>query len=224
MNPAIKAGIARSVGETWEDVLEYYSVSILIPSWFTPTYSVGQFNADRGETDFAYRLGKIFYQGSIYHAAGGIASGSEGVGRVPRNFHRARHYFEKIARNVWPRDPQNPLQHAAATPKEEGVQIGYAAASAAYLGRMYLRGEGVRQDPIMARMWFERGSAAGDRECHNGLGVIWRDGLVHGQTNEKRALAFFNAAAAQELAEAQVNLGKFNYSEFHRLFSAFDQV
>jgi SEL1 protein len=78
---------------------------------------------------------------------------------------------------------------------------------------MYLRGEGVRQDAAMARMWFERGLAAGDRECHNGLGVIWRDGLVHDQTNEKKALAHFNAAAAQELAEAQVNLGKYHYSE-----------
>lgn len=28
MRPAIKAGNARAVGETWEDVLEYYSVSI----------------------------------------------------------------------------------------------------------------------------------------------------------------------------------------------------
>jgi SEL1 protein len=32
LNPAIKAGIARSVGETWEDVLEYYSVSDSIAS------------------------------------------------------------------------------------------------------------------------------------------------------------------------------------------------
>ena len=76
----------------------------------------------------------------------------------------------------------------------------------------------------MARMWFERGSSAGDRECHNGLGVIWRDGLVLGQTNEKKALAFFNAAAAQELAEAQVNLGKYYYSAYPRLFKNFVQL
>jgi hypothetical protein len=29
--PAIKAGLARAAGETWEDVLEYYSVCILFP-------------------------------------------------------------------------------------------------------------------------------------------------------------------------------------------------
>jgi hypothetical protein len=28
LKPAIKAGIALAVGETWDDVLEYYSVSI----------------------------------------------------------------------------------------------------------------------------------------------------------------------------------------------------
>ncbi|THG93907.1 hypothetical protein EW145_g8259, partial [Phellinidium pouzarii] len=56
----VKAASARQAGETWEDVLEYY-----------------MFNADRGEIDFAYRLGKIFYQGSIYAVQGGAASGGE---------------------------------------------------------------------------------------------------------------------------------------------------
>lgn len=28
LKPAIKAGVARAVGETWEDVLEYYLVSL----------------------------------------------------------------------------------------------------------------------------------------------------------------------------------------------------
>lgn len=71
----------------------------------------------------------------------------------------------------------------------------------------------------MARMWFERGAEAGDRECHNGLGVIWRDGLVQGRTDEQKAFSFFNAAAGQELAEAQVNLGKHHFSEFLLLFA-----
>jgi SEL1 protein len=168
---------------------------------------VQQFNADRGETDFAYRLGKIFYQGSIYASAGGIASGSEGVGSVPRDFQRARYYFSRIARQVWPRDPTNPLNYAP-THKDEGN-----TASAAYLGRMYLRGEGVKADAAMAKMWFERGAEHGDRECHNGLGIIWRDGLVQGKTDIKKSVAYFTAAAGQELAEAQVNMGKYHYCE-----------
>ncbi|KAF8070762.1 hypothetical protein FPV67DRAFT_1488642 [Lyophyllum atratum] len=193
--PAIKAGMARDAGETWEDVLEYYL-----------------FNADRGETDFAYRLGKIFYQGSIYGSPGGIGSGSEGVGAVPRNYGYARHYFLEIARQVWPRDPPNPLQYKPTPLKDDQGPVGYAAASAGYLGRMYLRGEGVKADPATAKMWFERGAEHGDRESHNGLGIIHRDGLVPGlKADVKKANAHFGAAAEQELAEAHVNLGKFYY-------------
>ncbi|TFK74016.1 HCP-like protein [Pluteus cervinus] len=195
--PAIKAGLARTAGETWEDVLEYYL-----------------FNADRGETDFAYRLGKIYYQGSIYASPGGIASGSEGVGAIPRNYQRALHYFLSIARQVWPRDPLNPLQYQhTKLNREEGGPVGYAAASAAYIGRMYLRGEGVKQDVATAKMWFERGMEQGDRECQNSLGIIYRDGLLPGSKPDlKTALTYFTAAAAQELAEAEVNLAKYHYS------------
>ncbi|TRM69138.1 hypothetical protein BD626DRAFT_6549 [Schizophyllum amplum] len=193
--PAIKAGIARNAGETWADVLEYYL-----------------FNADRGETDFAYRLGKIFYQGSIYVSPGGISSGSEGVGAVPRDYERARYYFLLIARQVWPRDP-NPLHAAAANQmKEEGGPIGYAAAAAGYLGRMYLRGEGVKADMALAKMWFQRGADHGDRECHNGLGIMYREGLVPGaKADMKKALAHFTVAAGQELAEAQVHIGRYHF-------------
>jgi SEL1 protein len=212
--PAVKAGLARAAGETWEDVLEYYLVRIFFWNNIRLSLLKFQFNADRGETDFAYRLGKIFYQGSIYVSPGGIASGSEGVGSVPRDFHRARFYFNRIARQVWPRDPPNPLHYSPSAHKDEsGSGHGYAAASAAYLGRMYLRGEGVKADAATAKMWFERGVEYGDRECHNGLGIIWRDGLVGGKVDLQKALSHFDAAAGQELAEAQVNLGKYHYSK-----------
>lgn len=166
-----------------------------------------KFNADRGEIDFAYRLGKIFYQGSIYPSPGGIASGSEGVGAVPRNYARAFHYFLQIARQVWPHDPPHAVQS-----KEDRKPVGYAAASAGYLGRMYLRGEGVKTDYAIAKMWFERGADQGDRECHNGLGIMYRDGLGV-KSSAQLALVHFTAAAGQDLAEAQVNLGKHHYSE-----------
>ncbi|KAJ2916794.1 hypothetical protein MD484_g3661, partial [Candolleomyces efflorescens] len=193
LRPAIKAGVARAAGETWEDVLEYYL-----------------FNADRGEIDFAYRLGKIFYQGSIYASVGGIASGSEGVGAIPRNFKLARHYFTKIARQVWPHDPPSQM---SVKDSENNKPVGYAAASAAYLGRMYLRGEGVKADPVIAKAWFERGAEHGDRECRNGLGIIYRDGLVPGSRPDlKQALKYFDASAGQDLAEAQVNLAKHYYN------------
>lgn len=65
----------------------------------------------------------------------------------------------------------------------------------------------------MAMMWFERGAEFEDRECHNLLGVMWRDGLVSGRQDMKTALVHFTRAAGQELAEAHVNLGKYNYCE-----------
>jgi len=77
---------------------------------------------------------------------------------------------------------------------------------------MYLRGEGVKTDYVMAKAWFERGAEFGDRECHNGLGIIYRDGLGT-KVDNKFSLAHFTAAAGQELAEAQVNIGKYHYCE-----------
>jgi SEL1 protein len=180
-----------------------------------------QFNADRREIEFAYRLGKIFYQGSIYSSRGGIASGSEGVGAVPRDFERARHYFLLIARLVWPRDPINPLQYTPSTtpPKDDNAPVAYAASSAAFLGRMYLRGEGVKADPAMAKMWFERGNEHGDRECQNGLGIIWRDGLVPSlKADVEKAMVYFSAAAGQELAEAQINVAKLYFGKWFMIF------
>lgn len=163
--------------------------------------------------DFAYRLGKIFYQGSIYPSPGGIASGSEGVGAIPRNYGRARYYFLQIARQVWPQDPPNVVQV-----KDENRPVGHAAASAGYLGRMYLRGEGVKQDFAIAKMWFERGASHGDRECHNGLGIIYRDGLGV-KANIQVAMSHFLSAAGQDLAEAQVNVAKYHYSELLSLMA-----
>lgn len=192
--PAVKAGSARAVGETWEDVVEYY-----------------KFMSDRGETDFAYRLAKIFYQGSIYAVSGGIASGAEGVGAVPRNFKSAHAYFLHIARIVWPHDPPH-VNAGVSKEKEEGVPVGYAASSCGYLGRMYMRGEGVKKDFKKAKLWFERGANLGDKESRNGLAIILRDGLV-GKPEVNAANTMFAAAAAQDLAESHVNLGKNAFCE-----------
>jgi len=64
----------------------------------------------------------------------------------------------------------------------------------------------------MAKAWFERGAEQGDRECLNGLGIMYRDGLIPGvKADMTAALSHFNAAAGQELAEAQVNIGKYHF-------------
>jgi SEL1 protein len=75
---------------------------------------------------------------------------------------------------------------------------------------MYLRGEGVKVDHSLAKAWFERGAENGDRESINALGIMYRDGLGV-KADHSKALAYFNHAAGQELAEAQVNVGKHHY-------------
>jgi SEL1 protein len=124
------------------------------------------------------------------------------------------HYFLRIARQVWPRDPANPREPQKSSKESGAPHSGYAALAAGYLGRMFLRGEGVKQDAVMAKMWFDRGAEYGEKESHNGLGIIWRDGLVDGKKDLKKAMSHFQAAASQELAEAQVQLGKYYYREY----------
>ncbi|TFL07178.1 hypothetical protein BDV98DRAFT_557395 [Pterulicium gracile] len=207
---SVKAGAARDAGETWEDILEYYI-----------------FNANRGEDDFAWRLGKIFYQGSIYPAPGGIASGSEGVAAVKQDYALARYYFDKVVRKHWSKEPATPGSWTPPPLKDQQdpttkQRVAWASSAAGYLGRMYLRGEGVKQDFAVAKLWFERGAQHGDREAQNGLGIIWRDGLVtvggksavmgKGKVDISRAVTYFTSSAKQELAEANVNLGKIHYN------------
>ena len=74
----------------------------------------------------------------------------------------------------------------------------------------------MKQDFKLAKMWFERGAVYGEKESHNGLGIILRDGLVDGHKDVKQALLHCGIAAGQELAEAQVNLGKHHYSKLVR--------
>lgn len=53
----------------------------------------------------------------------------------------------------------------------------------------------------------------GDREALNGLGIIHRDGLLV-PTDKQKAFHYFQAAASQDLAEAQVNLAKLHLGEW----------
>ncbi|GAA5955010.1 hypothetical protein JCM21900_002759 [Sporobolomyces salmonicolor] len=154
-----------------------------------------------------------------------------------RDFGRASKWFLRLARKYWPADPReatwNPVWGklgASVSPKTgEQPKVGYydpakdrrndkaddqtamvAGLAAGYLGRMYLRGEGVNVNYAKAFLWFKRGTTQGDRESNNGLGIMYRDGLGV-ERNLKTATMLFHAAAQQDLAEAQVNLGKYYF-------------
>ena len=145
----------------------------------------------------------------MYNTPGGISAGVEGVAAVPRDFGQSRTYFLKVARRIWPRDnPSKP--HFSKVPDVDPADFYFAVLSAHFLGRMHLRGEGVRQDIKVAKMWFERAAKEGDRESLNALGIISRDGLLDGKPKED-AIVQFGRAAAQDLPEALVNVGKKYY-------------
>ena len=141
-----------------------------------------------------------------------MSAGAEGASALPKDFDAAWTYFLKVARKVWTRD--NPSKHQQYRKQNvESTDLYYAVHAAFYLGRMHLRGEGVRQDVKTARMWFERGAGEGDKESLNALGIIHRDGLLDGNAREDAALVQFGRAAAAELPEALVNMGKIYYRE-----------
>lgn len=149
----------------------------------------------------------------MYNTPGGISAGVEGVAAVPRDFGQSRSYFLKVARRVWPRD--NPSKPKLFKVDDiDPTDFYFAVLSAHFLGRMHLRGEGVRPDVKVAKMWLERAAAEGDKESLNTLGIIYRDGLLDGKPREEQAIVQFSRAAAQDLPEALVNMGKYYYSAF----------
>ncbi|CAG7854812.1 SubName: Full=Related to Sel-1 homolog {ECO:0000313/EMBL:CCA68700.1} [Serendipita indica DSM 11827] len=191
--PIIKAAQALKTGERWDEVIEYW-----------------RFHADRGDIEAAYRLGKIYYHGGMYVTPGGISAGVEGIATVQKDFVQSRSYFFKVARKVWPRDnPANVNQFKATD--VDPTDMYFAILSAHFIGRMHLRGEGIRQDIKIAKMWFERGALEGDKESLNALGIIYRDGLLDGKEKNDKAIVYFSRAAAQDLPEALVNMGKIYY-------------
>ena len=81
-----------------------------------------------------------------------------------------------------------------------------ATKAAGYLGRMFLRGEGVEQNLEKAHVWFQRGVKSGDAGSQYGLGLMNLEGLGIKQ-NTIRATELFKASAEQDYAPAQVSLG-----------------
>ncbi|WVW78646.1 hypothetical protein I302_100606 [Kwoniella bestiolae CBS 10118] len=191
--PAIRATMASARGETEKEILEYY-----------------QYHSDRDSHVYTVRLGRLFYLGSVYFSHAGVSAGAEGVGEIPRDYKKAKEYFLKVARNLWPKDFENDgtvSKRRKLSKEQEDAIREPAMVAAAFLGRMAMRGEGGKPDYRRARLWHERAAELGDREAHNGLGIIHRDGLVV-PVDKQKAFHYFQASASQDLAEGQVNLAK----------------
>ncbi|KAL3423511.1 ubiquitin-protein ligase sel1 [Phlyctema vagabunda] len=138
----------------------------------------------KGDFKATFNLGRFHY---------------EGQKDLPRNLQSAKWYFMKVAKLYWQRDGR-----IIETDKRDLEKT--ATKVAGYLGRMFLRGEGVDQSFDKALVWFNRGLKSGDAGSQYGLGLMYLHGL--GVTkNAARATEFFKAAADQDYPNAQVELG-----------------
>lgn len=141
--------------------------------------------SQKGDYKAALNLGRIYY---------------EGQRGLDQDLDMAKKYFFLVASRYWRRDGRIVENYKPGIEKIAGK-------AAAYIGRMYLRGEGVTQNFEKAKLWFERGLPTGDPLAQYGLGLISIRGFT-GKKNVKRAMDLFKASAEQDFAPAQVEMGK----------------
>ena len=139
----------------------------------------------KGDLKATFSLGRLHYDGSR---------------TMKRNLKVARDHFYRVARKYWSRTGVIISDDASGTGK-------IASKAAGYIGRMYLRGEGVKQDLGKALIWFKRGVANGDALCQYELGLMYLKGLGVRQ-DAVTAADYFKEAANQDVGSAQTNLGQ----------------
>lgn len=140
--------------------------------------------AQKGDFKAALNVGRIYY---------------EGQRTLERDMHMARKYFYMVVSKYWKKDGNivdNPKPSLDKT----------AANAAGFLGRIYLRGDGVEQNFDRAKHWLDRGISHGDPQSQFLMGLM----LLHGYggtTNIAKASELFRAAAELNYTPAQVELG-----------------
>ncbi|KFY17458.1 hypothetical protein V492_00652 [Pseudogymnoascus sp. VKM F-4246] len=145
----------------------------------------------KGDFKATFSLGRIHY------------NGQKGLNR---NMKAARKYFQAVVGQYWKRDGTK-----VETTDKPDIEK-FACNAAGYLGRMYMRGEGVDINYDKALFWFRRGVTGGDAGSENGLGLMYLLGLKVSKDGIKAA-DLFRAAAEQDYAPAQVNLGKLHLDQ-----------
>lgn len=140
--------------------------------------------ARKGDPRASFNLAKLSYDG---------ARGSK------RDFPAAKKRFMELARMYW--TTQGKVRQGVSPTTEK-----LATKAAGYLGRMFLRAEGVKQDLKLAHLWFKRGVSNGDALSQYSLGLMYLNGL-YVPKDPVKAATYFGAAADQDLAVAQVRLG-----------------
>lgn len=140
--------------------------------------------ARKGDVRASFNLAKLNY---------------DGARMSKRDLPAAKKRFLEIARMNWTKDGKT---RQNVSPLVEKL----ASKAAGYLGRMFLRGEGVPQNFDIAKTWFRRGIEHGDALSQYSMGIMYLNGLGVPKDAVKAA-ELFGAAADQDLAVAQVRLG-----------------
>ncbi|RFU26642.1 hypothetical protein B7463_g9708, partial [Scytalidium lignicola] len=138
----------------------------------------------KGDFKATFSLGRIHYDGQK---------------GLPRNLHAARRYFMTVAKQYWQSNGR------VIDSDKPGLEK-FATKAAGYLGRMFMRGEGVELSYEKANIWFNRGVKGGDAGSQYGLGLLYLHGLGVPK-NTIKATEYFKAAADQDYPSAQVQLG-----------------
>ncbi|KAK8927503.1 hypothetical protein H634G_05234 [Metarhizium anisopliae BRIP 53293] len=141
--------------------------------------------SQKGDVKASLNLGRIFYDGQR---------------GLEHDYGLAKKYFFLVASRYWKRDGTLVDNAKPGTDK-------IAAKAAGFIGRMYLRGEGLPQNFERAKVWFERGTKLNDAQSQYGMGLILLNGLGV-KENVKRASELFQLAAAADYAPAQVEIGR----------------
>jgi SEL1 protein len=140
--------------------------------------------ARKGDARASFNLAKLNYDGSRTST---------------RDLPAAKKRFLELARMYWTKDGKTKPNVPITTER-------LAAKAAGYLGRMFLRGEGMPQSFDIAKTWFKRGIDHGDALSQYSMGLMYLNGFGV-PVNAVRAAELFAAAADQDLAVAQVRLG-----------------
>ena len=138
----------------------------------------------KGDLKATFNLGKFYY---------------EGTRTLRPNVRKAKKYFMIVAKKQWTKEGRI---HSSAPPGSEKT----ASRAAGYIGRMFLRGEGMEQNFDKAMTWFRRGVANGDAMCQYQMGNMYLNGYGV-RKDPVKAAEYFKVAADENYSVAQAKLG-----------------
>jgi SEL1 protein len=146
--------------------------------------------AEAGDAGSQFMLGQYYYAGT---------------NTLEADFQKAHLYFQLAAKQY----PSKPTKDQ--TTQETVVNRNTAKAaseSAGYLGKMYWRGEGVKEDHEIARKWFERGASQDNPASTTYLAKMYLEGVGGLEKSKEKYEYYLNLASTLGHAYGKVLLGE----------------